>query len=48
MRHVTLREALEPHRRVMDIVAGVPLVRDLRALESALAQPRMTFAAEDL
>jgi death on curing protein len=48
VRVVTLREALELHRRVMEAAAGVPAVRDLGALESALAQPRMTFGSEDL
>ena len=48
MRYVTLREALELHRRVLAAVGGVPSVRDLGALESALAQPRMTFGSEDL
>ena len=46
MRSVTLREALELHRRVMETAAGVPAVRALGALESALAQPRMTFGFE--
>jgi len=48
VRVVTLREALELHRRVMEAAASVPAVRDLGALESALAQPRMTFGSEDL
>jgi len=48
VRYITLREVLELHRRVMEAAAGVPWVRDLGALESALAQPRMTFGSEDL
>jgi death on curing protein len=48
VRYVTLRETLELHRRVMAVAASVPSVRDLGALESALAQPRMTFGSEDL
>ncbi len=48
MRYLTLNEALELYTRVMAQSGGSVGVRDLGALESALAQPRMTFAGVDL
>ena len=48
MRFVTLREVLELHRRVLEQSRGLFGIRDLGALQSALAQPRMTFDGEDL
>lgn len=48
MRYLTLPETLELHRRVVERSGGSRGVRDLGALESALAQPRMTFGGEDL
>jgi death on curing protein len=48
LRYLTLAEVLELHRRVIDFAGGASGVRDLGALESALAQPRMTFGGEDL
>lgn len=47
-RFVSLGEALKAHRRVIERSGGASGVRDLGALESALAQPRMTFGGEDL
>jgi death-on-curing protein len=44
----TLSEALELHRRVIGQSAGALGVLNLGALESALAQPRMTFGGKDL
>ena len=38
MRFVTLREALELHRLILQSSGGAPGVRELGALESALAQ----------
>jgi death-on-curing protein len=46
MRYVTLKEALELHRRLLEQSGGLAGVRDLAALESALAQPLMTFGAK--
>ena len=43
MRYLTLSEALELHDRVIAQYGGALGLRDLGALESALAQPRMTF-----
>ena len=48
MRYLTLSEALELHRRVIGQSVGAIGVLNLDALESALAQPRMTFGGKDL
>lgn len=48
MRHLSLPEVIELHRLVISAAGGYHGVRDLSALESALAQPRMSFAGEDL
>ena len=48
MRHLTLAEVLELHRRIIASSGGSALVRDLNALQSAVAQPRMTFGGQDL
>ncbi len=46
MRYLTLTETLKLHRRVIGLSGGALGVLNLGALESALAQPRMTFGAE--
>jgi death-on-curing protein len=43
-----LGEILEIHRRIIMQTGGISEVRNLAGLESALAQPRMTFAGRDL
>ena len=48
MRHLSLGEVLELHRRVVEATGGATGIRDLGALEAALAQPRMTFGGQDL
>ncbi|MCW3981722.1 MAG: type II toxin-antitoxin system death-on-curing family toxin [Candidatus Bathyarchaeota archaeon] len=48
MRYLTLNEALELHRRLIERYGGSAGIHDLGALESALAQPRMTFGSEEL
>ncbi|OUC15002.1 MAG: death-on-curing protein [Alkalinema sp. CACIAM 70d] len=48
MRFLTLIEVLELHRRILAQSGGALGVRDLNLLESAIAQPRVTFAGEDL
>ncbi|XHX76405.1 MAG: type II toxin-antitoxin system death-on-curing family toxin [Stenomitos frigidus ULC029] len=48
MRYLTLIEVLELHRRIIEQSSGVFGIRDLGLLESAIAQPRMTFGREDL
>jgi death-on-curing protein len=48
MRYLFLNEVLELYRRVIEQSGGAFGIRDLGLLESALAQPRMTFAGTEL
>ena len=48
MRYLTLKEVLDLHRAVIERWGGAPEIRDLGMLESALAQPQMTFGGQDL
>ena len=48
MRHLSLAEVLELHRMVVEQSGGSPGLRDFGGLESAVAQPRMTFGGSDL
>jgi death-on-curing protein len=48
MRYLGLAEVTELHRLVIEAFGGSHGIRDLGALESALAQPRMSFGGEDL
>jgi death-on-curing protein len=48
MRFLTLIEVLELHRRIIEQSGGAFGIRDVGLLESAIAQPRMTFGGEDL
>jgi death-on-curing protein len=48
MRYLALSEVVELHRRLLEQTGGAAGIRDLGALESALAQPRMTLAGSDL
>lgn len=48
MRYLSLSEVIELHRRIMDQSGGASGLRDLGGLESAIAQPRMTFGGRDL
>jgi death on curing protein len=48
MRVLSLGEILEIHQRVIEQSGGAAGVRDLGALESAVAQPRMSFDGDDL
>ncbi len=48
MRFLSLAEVLELHRLIIQQSGGAAGVRDLGALESAVAQPRMTFDQSDL
>ena len=47
MRYLSLRETLEIYQCVMQQSGGLISIRDLGALESAVAQSRMTFDRED-
>ena len=48
MRYLTLGEVLDLHRRVIEQSGGAEGVRDLGGAESAVAQPQMTFAGDEL
>ena len=48
MRYLSLSEALELHRRIIGQSGGTLGVLNLSSLESALAQPRMTFGGKEL
>ena len=48
MRYLTLNEVLRLHQQVIQQSGGSNGVRDLGALESAVAQPRMTFNGQEL
>jgi len=48
IRYLTLIEVLELHRRILEQSGGALGIRDTGLLESAIAQPRMTFGGEDL
>lgn len=48
MRYLTLAEVLYLYRKIMKTSGGIVGIRDLGALESAVAQPLMTFGDDDL
>jgi death on curing protein len=48
MRYLSLPEVLEIHRQLLAQSGGASGIRDLGAIDSALAQPLMTFGGEDL
>jgi death-on-curing protein len=48
IRYLTLEEVLELHPLTLEQSGGLAGVQDLGGLDSALAQPRMTFAGQDL
>ena len=48
MRYLTLGEVVELHRLVLQATGGAPGIRDLGALESAIAQPKAAFGGTDL
>jgi death on curing protein len=48
MRFLTLAEILELHSRIIEQSGGAAGIRDLAGLESALAQPQMTFGGQEL
>jgi death-on-curing protein len=48
MRYLTLGEVVELHRRLLQATGGAPGIRDLGALDSAIAQPKATFGGVDL
>jgi death-on-curing protein len=48
VRYLTLGEVLELHRQIINQSGGAMGILNLGGLESALAQPRMTFDGSDL
>ena len=48
MRYLTLRELVALQQRIVAATGGAAGIRDLGALESAVAQPRASFGGEDL
>ena len=48
MRYLTLAEVVELHRHLLQATGGAPGICDFGALESAIAQPKATFAGVDL
>jgi death-on-curing protein len=48
IRYLTLSETLDLYRQVMEQTGGGAGIRDPKALESALTQPRATYGGEDL
>lgn len=48
MRYLSLPEILELHNRIIETTGGARGIRDIRALESAINQSRLTFDRTDL
>lgn len=48
IRYLALIEVLELHRKILEQSGGALGIRDIGLLESAIAQPRMTFGGKDL
>ena len=48
IRYIGLCEVLELHHKLIEQSVGLSGLRDLGLLESAIAQPRMTFAGQEL
>ena len=48
MRYLAFREVLELHDKIIEISGGAKGIRDMRTLESAISQPRLTFNRTDL
>ncbi len=48
MRYLTLAEIVDLHRLIAEATGGASGIRDLAALESAIAQPKATFDQTDL
>lgn len=47
-RYLALAEVVDLHRRLLDATGGAPGIRDLGAVDSAIAQPKATFDGIDL
>jgi death-on-curing protein len=47
-RYLSLGEVVELHRRLLEATGGASGIRDIGALDSAVAQPKATFGGVDL
>jgi death on curing protein len=48
MKYITLGEVIDLYFQIMNKTGGLPGIRDLGSLESAIAQPRMSYGNNDL
>lgn len=48
MRYLSIIEVLEIHDQIISTSGGSRGIRDIKALESAMSQPRVTFNQKDL
>ena len=48
MRYLTLNQVLELHEKILAQSGGSAGIQDVGGLESAIAQPRMTFSGQEL
>jgi death on curing protein len=48
IRYLTLAEVIELHSQILEQSSGSSGIRDMGALKSAIAQPRMTFGGAEL
>lgn len=48
MRYLTVNEVLQLYRQMIDKSGGTVGILSMEALESAIAQPRMTFDSKEL
>ncbi|MCB0191238.1 MAG: type II toxin-antitoxin system death-on-curing family toxin [Anaerolineae bacterium] len=48
MRYLTFSEVLDLYHRILEQSGGLVGIRDLGALKSAVAQPRLTFEEQEL
>ncbi|WP_017316445.1 type II toxin-antitoxin system death-on-curing family toxin [Mastigocladopsis repens] len=48
MRHLTIEEVLQIYHRIIEQSGGSAGISNLGGLESAIAQPQMTFGGEEL
>ena len=48
MRYLTVAEVIELYRQMMETSGGTVGILSMEALESAVAQPRITFGGKDL
>jgi death-on-curing protein len=45
---ITVSDVLDIHRKVIEATGGLPGIRDIDLLDSALVQPDMSFGGQDL